>query len=58
MTDNGPAFVEAPNWLAEQYVIHHIYISPYNSQANGIIEHFHLDVREAIIKVCDREERK
>jgi hypothetical protein len=46
------------NWLAEQYGIHHIYISPYNSQANGIVERHYLDVREAIMNVCDREERK
>jgi hypothetical protein len=58
ITDNGPAFVKALNWLAEQYGIHHICILPYNSQVNGIVEHHHLDVREAIIKVCDREERK
>jgi hypothetical protein len=58
ITDNGPAFVEALNWLAEQYRIHHICISPYNSQANGIVERCHLDVREAIMKVCDGEERK
>jgi hypothetical protein len=47
-----------PAVLAEQYGIHHIRISPYNSQANGIVEHRHLDVREAIMKVCDGEERK
>jgi hypothetical protein len=58
VTDNGPAFVEALNWLAEQYRIHHICISPYNSQANRIVERCHLDVREAIMKVCDGEERK
>jgi hypothetical protein len=58
ITDNGPAFVEALSWLAEQYGIHHIRISPYNSQVNGIVERRHLDVREAIMKVCDREERK
>jgi hypothetical protein len=58
ITDHGLAFVEALNWLAEQYGIHHIRISPYNSQANGIVEHSHLDIREAIMKVCDREERK
>jgi hypothetical protein len=58
VTDNGPAFIEALNWLAEQYGIHHIPISPYNSQANGIVEHRHLDVWEAIMKVCDREEWK
>jgi hypothetical protein len=58
VTDNGPAFIEALNWLAEQYGIHHIRISPYNSQANRIVECRHLDVREAIMKVCDGEERK
>jgi hypothetical protein len=58
ITDNGLAFIEALNWLAEQYGIHHIRISPYNSQANGIVEHRHLDVWEAIMKVCNREERK
>jgi hypothetical protein len=57
-TDNGPAFVEALNWLAEQYGIHHICILPYNSQVNGIVKRCHLDVREAIMKVCDGEERK
>jgi hypothetical protein len=57
ITDNGPAFIEALNWLAEQYEIHHIHISTYNSQANRIIKHHHLDVWEAIMKVCDREER-
>jgi hypothetical protein len=46
VTDNGPAFIEALNWLAEQYRIHHIHISPYNSQANGIVEHRHLDVMD------------
>jgi hypothetical protein len=58
VTDNGLAFVEALNWLAEQYGIHHIRISPYNSQANRIVERRHLDIREAIMKVCDGEERK
>jgi hypothetical protein len=58
VTDNGPAFIEALNWLAEQYGIHHICISPYNSQVNGIVERRHLDVREAIMKVCNREEWK
>jgi hypothetical protein len=58
VTDNGLAFVEALNWLTEQYGIHHICISPYNSQADGIVERRHLDVREAIMTVCDGEERK
>jgi hypothetical protein len=58
ITDNGLAFIEALNWVAEQYRIHHIHISPYNSQANRIVEHHHLDVREAIMKVCDGEEKR
>jgi hypothetical protein len=58
ITDNGPAFVEALNWLAKLYGIHHIHISLYNSQVNGIVKRRHLDVREAIIKVCNGEERK
>ncbi|KIN99728.1 hypothetical protein M404DRAFT_154448, partial [Pisolithus tinctorius Marx 270] len=38
--------------LAMQYHICHICISPYNSQANGIVEHRHYDVRKAIMKSC------
>jgi hypothetical protein len=38
VTDNGPPFVAAVNWLAEKYHIHHIHILAYNSQANGIVE--------------------
>jgi hypothetical protein len=58
ITDNSLDFIEALNWLAEQYGIHDIHISPYNSQAKRIVEHCHLDVREAIMKVCNGEERK
>ena len=50
VTDNGPAFVQALDVLADRYNIGHIRISPYNSQANGVVERRHLDVREAIIK--------
>ncbi|KIN93443.1 hypothetical protein M404DRAFT_38804, partial [Pisolithus tinctorius Marx 270] len=38
VTDNGPAFVQALDALAVQYHIRHIRISPYNSQANSIVE--------------------
>lgn len=58
VTDNGAPFVEALEWLAKQYGIRHIRISPYNSQANGIVERRHLDVRESIIKLCDGDEKK
>ena len=50
VTDNGPAFVQALDVLADRYNIRHIRISPYNSQANGVVEQHHLDVWEAIIK--------
>ena len=50
ITDNGSAFVQALDTLATRYGIRHIRISPYNSQANGIVERRHFDVREAIMK--------
>lgn len=50
VTDNGTPWVAALDYLAARYGIRHIRISAYNSQANGIIERPHLDVREAIVK--------
>jgi len=50
VTDNGAPFVQALDVLANRYGIHHIRISPYNSQANGVVERRHYDVREAIVK--------
>ena len=50
VTDNGPAFVQALNVLADRYNIRHICISPYNSQANSVVKWRYLDVQEAIIK--------
>ncbi|KIN93863.1 hypothetical protein M404DRAFT_169988 [Pisolithus tinctorius Marx 270] len=44
------------NALAMQYHIHHIRISPYNSQANGIVERHHYDVCEAIMKSCENDD--
>jgi hypothetical protein len=38
VTDNGQPFIEALNYLANCYGITHIWISPYNSQANGPVE--------------------
>jgi integrase-like protein/reverse transcriptase-like protein len=38
VTDNGTAYVAMLDWLANKYGIHHIHISAYNSQANGIVE--------------------
>ena len=50
VTDNGPAFVQALDILADRYDIRHICISPYNSQANGVVEQRHYDVWKAIVK--------
>ena len=58
VTDNGPAYVAAVDYLKEKYPIHHIRISPYNSQANGIVERRHRDVREAIMKAAEGIEEK
>jgi transposase InsO family protein len=57
VTDNGPAFVQAAEHLSAKYKINHIKISPYNSQANRIVERRHLDVREALVKASEDEEQ-
>jgi hypothetical protein len=53
VTDNGAAFVAACGELAAKYNINYIRISPYNSQANGVVERTHRDFRESLIKSCD-----
>ena len=50
ITDNGPAFIQALDVLVSQYGICHIWISPYNSQVNGVVKWCHYNVREAIVK--------
>ncbi len=50
VTDNGPPVIAAVAALAAKYKIHHMKISGYNSQANGIVERRHRNVREAIMK--------
>jgi hypothetical protein len=57
VTDNGPAFVQAAQYLSEKYKINHIRISPYNSQANGPVERRHFDVREALVKAAEGNEK-
>ena len=57
-TDNGAPIVAGVEYLAETYGIRHIKISGYNSQANGIIESKHHDVRESIMKTCRGDESK
>ena len=53
MTDNGTAFVAMLDYLADCYGIRHIWISAYNSRANGIIKHQHCMIRESIVKACE-----
>jgi transposase InsO family protein len=52
VTDNAPAYIAA------RYGINHIKISGYNSQANGIVESKHFNVREAIMKTCEGKESR
>ena len=44
VTDNGPSFSKEFPKLLEKYGIHHIKISPYNSQANGVVECGHYNI--------------
>ena len=42
ITDNGSPYVLALDWLVDKYWIHHIRISPYNVQSNGVVERHHI----------------
>ena len=53
VTDNGPSFRKEFSELLQKYGIHHIRISPYNSQANGVVERGHYNIREALVKLCN-----
>ena len=53
VTDNGTAYIAALNWLAERYGIRHIWISAYNSRANGIVKRQHRTIHDAIVKTCE-----
>jgi hypothetical protein len=53
VTDNAPTYRLAVDILAAKYGVHPIRVSPYNSQANGIVERRHCDVQEAIMKTCE-----
>src|SRR5882724_6546374 len=50
VTDNGPGFVAAVGYLSDKYGIHHIKISPYNSQANSIVECKHFNCAQQLQK--------
>ena len=53
VTDNGPSFAKEFADLLRQFGIQHIKISPYNSQANGVVERGHYNLREALVKLCE-----
>lgn len=53
VTDNGSPFLLALEYLGKRYKIHHIRISAYNSQAQGIVERKHFDVRESLVKTAN-----
>ena len=52
VTDNGSLLEGEFSQLVKKYNIHHIRISPYNSQANGVVERGHFILREALVKMC------
>jgi len=58
VTDNGSPFIAAMAYLKSRHQIHHICISGYNSQANGIVERAHLDIRQALFNAADGIENK
>ena len=53
VTDNGPAFVKAVEYLAKRYTVNHVRISSYNSRANGLVERMHFVVRQSLFKVAN-----
>ena len=58
VSDNGKPFIAALSYLEKKYHVKHIQISGYNSHANGIVEHSHFDVRQALFKVSNGSKSK
>jgi len=58
VTDNGALFKKAIKWLEEKYGIKGVTISFYNSQANGIVERLHWDLRQMLYKATKGDVRK
>jgi hypothetical protein len=58
VTDNSPAFLKAMEYLSKRYHINHIWISSYNSQANGTVECSHFDVCQSLFKVVDGDQKQ
>jgi hypothetical protein len=53
VTDNGPSFGKEFAEMLKKYGVKQIKISPYNSQANGVVERGHFNIREALVKLCN-----
>ena len=53
ITDNGPSLMGEFAQIVQKFNVCHIKISPYNSQANGVVERGHYNLREAIVKLCN-----
>jgi hypothetical protein len=58
VTDNGPAFLKAIEYLSKRYHLNHIQISGYNSHANGTVECSHFDVCQSLFKVVDSDQKR
>ena len=56
--NNGVLFKKVVKWLGEKYGIKGMTISPYNSQANGIVERPHWDLRQMLYKATKEDVRK
>ena len=54
VTDNGPSFRGELKRLLRDYGVKQIMISPYNSQANGVVERGHFNIREALVKLSKK----
>lgn len=55
VTDNGPSFKAAAEWIEKKWGIKSVTISPYNSQANGRVERPHWDIRQMLYKATGAE---
>ena len=55
VTNNGPSFQKDFRQLLIRYGIKQITISPYNSQANGVVERGHYNIREALVKLSKND---
>ena len=59
VTDNGGAYLKAMSAINRKWpTITHIRISPYNSQANGIVERAHRTLQESLYKVAGDDTRQ